>query len=269
MTPEEAKTIHISKVTVDLYSDTTAAPAHQGRPSEREHRTANKIATLLKSIKAKMNKKPKPLSETQLKDLTSIVKAAELSRDILSEGSIDNKIAGEEKQTFTNLIKTKLGPEQDEFTRKFVTPLDSIPVNFKKGDERGPKTIGEAAATNDIPIPLAYIQGKSQRQAKVAPPTATSPVDCSTQKGKKAEECEALGCGHEKDKKKCKANGGTEPQEVEEKKEEKCSKHETDKDKCEKDTGCKWDGKKRKYSSILVNKNFSLMAASFVKLVWF
>ncbi|SCU68500.1 uncharacterized protein TEOVI_000668600 [Trypanosoma equiperdum] len=192
MTPEKAKTIHISKVTVDLSADSTAAPAHQDRPSDREHRTANKIATLLKSIKAKMNKKPKPLSETQLKDLTSIVKAAELSRDILSEGSIDNKIAGEEKQTFTNLIKTKFGSEQDEFTRKFVTPLDSIPVNFKKGDEPGPKTIGEAAATNDIPIPLAYIQGKSQRQAKAAPPTATSPVDCSTQEEKKQKNAKLL-----------------------------------------------------------------------------
>nr|ARB50828.1 variant surface glycoprotein [Trypanosoma brucei] len=234
ITKAAAKTNHVSKTTVDLNSDNTPAPAAADKPTDRQHRTAKKLAALLKNVKAKMNAKPKMLSTTTLEDLTSFAEAAELSRDLLSGGNIDDKVGGQAGETFTNLIKTKLGPEQDDFTRKFVTPLDSIPVNFKKGDEPGPKTIGEAAASNDIPIALAYIQGKSQRQATVASPTATSPVNCSTQEGKTAEECAALGCGHDKEKKKCKPKSGSENKTPagtgeqaagEQKKEEKCLKH--------------------------------------------
>ncbi|SCU68997.1 uncharacterized protein TEOVI_000523500 [Trypanosoma equiperdum] len=70
--PAKFKTTHVSKATVDLTLDTTAASTVADKPSERQHRTAAKLPALLKNVKAKINAKPKPLRTTKLDDLLII-----------------------------------------------------------------------------------------------------------------------------------------------------------------------------------------------------
>ncbi|SCU65251.1 Trypanosome variant surface glycoprotein C-terminal domain containing protein, putative [Trypanosoma equiperdum] len=273
-------------------------PAATDKAADPETRTATKIAALLKGLQGAINRRQKPLQKLKLSDITNSPDAAQIARDLLDLQGKNTKVADTDSATALKaLLKEKLGPEEADFQRKFLTEFKNTPIKYKKGDTEDATEISKTT-NNGLTTPaLSDKQGASLRRllekSKVTSTQSTS-ADC-TRKHKKSDCKDGDGCKWTSDSEEtgnhCKpkneegqtnttigAGTGTGATTV------KCSDY-GNQQECEKANDgipagqprkCGWIGEdksggdkgfKCRDSSFLLNKKLALMAASFGKSV--
>nr|APD75141.1 variant surface glycoprotein 1125.4957 [Trypanosoma brucei] len=140
-------------------------PAATDKAADPETRTATKIAALLKGLQGAINRRQKPLQKLKLSDITNSPDAAQIARDLLDLQGKNTKVADTDSATALKaLLKEKLGPEEADFQRKFLTEFKNTPIKYKKGDTEDATEISKTT-NNGLTTPaLSDKQGASLRR---------------------------------------------------------------------------------------------------------
>nr|APD73149.1 variant surface glycoprotein 1125.336 [Trypanosoma brucei] len=209
----------------NIFTAAEGATTCENAEKADEHTPVNRKATAIALCTANANKpalapNPDTMAPTGLADDEDFQKIA--ATLLAPLGKTINLESTEDKRQLAELIKATYGTEAAQFKAKFVTAVNSRPVNFKLGSYTEDSTIGGIVKTPRAATALAYYFHQAQNKGSKSPnaPQAdaaekkgeknggdnkTNATDCT---GAEEKDCDKEKCTWNAEKKQCKVKEG-------------------------------------------------------------